>query len=805
MTFSVPSKPIDLRKTAPADPCCLIVASNFPPVRGGSAVVYESLCRHAEGRILALGPTHSCVTGEELAHWRDHDARANYQVHRLRLLRPKVQTPPSRWAALRSLLFDDLPIFLRIFAKIRQIVRRTGIRTICIGELAYGGPVAMACRLLLGCRIIYYIHGEEVSCRAKESLSARLRPYFLRYADSIVAVSRFTQRVLEEAMDVPPKNIDIIYNGVDRRRFAPQPKNVSLIAHHGLQGKQILLSVCRLVERKGVDHVLRALPIILQTLPDIHYLVVGNGSYLPTLKAIVEELGLHPHVTFVGDAPDELLADYYSLADLFVMPNRELPDGDTEGFGLVFIEANACGKPVVAGSAGGVLDAVSDGENGLTVDGSSVEAVAQAVLRIFADPTLAARLTTGALQAAEQADWQARTDQFLALVDRIDRLRPMSLADRRPEPAVRPDYRDNGSHLKDAIVGEFVRQPPEAPPRLSVIIDAEEDFQWGSYSRDAIDVTSMRSQVKAQRLFEAYAIKPCYVVDYAVASQPSGYGPLLEFFQEGRCEIGSQLHAWITPPFDEVICPRNTFACNLPPPLEKEKLRRLTDRIEENFSARPVVYRAGRYGFGPSTLQALRALGYQIDCSILPWLDMRAGRGPNFEKFGVNPFWLRDSSILELPVTVGLVGMMGRLGLADQVYPRIASPLARRLRAPGFFARFGLLNRIPLTPEGTSLAEAKLVTRRLLELGLRSFTISFHSPSLEPGNTPYVRTGRDLDHFVGWLTEYLDFFFGEVGGEASTPTALRHSLLNDRKTQYRAPTTSGGAPNALTCSDVSVH
>ncbi len=770
----------------PSAPRCLVVASNFPPVRGGSAVVYESLCRHSEGRIIALGPTHSCVSDDELPGWRDHDARADYQIHRLRLLRPRVQSPPSRLAAIRSLLFEDLPIFLQVFGKIRHIVRRTGIRTICIGELAYGGPVAIACRLILGCRIIYYIHGEEVSCRLQDSLSARLRPYFLRYADAIVAVSQFTRQVLEQAMDVPPDKIEIIYNGVDRLRFTPQPRNETLVHRHSLEGKRILLYVCRLVERKGVDHVLRALPLILRRLPEVHYLVVGNGGYLPQLKAIVDAMGLQASVTFVGDVADDILADYYALADLFVMPNRELPDGDTEGFGLVFLEANACGKPVVAGKAGGVPDAVRDGENGLTVDGTNVEAIAQAVLRIFTDAALADSLATGALRAAEQADWRSRADQFLAMVDMLESRGELKSAERLPRPALHAAEDEDGVGLREAVVGEFVRQDSTEPPRLSVIVDTEEDFQWGTYARDAINVTSMRSQMTAQRLFEAYGLTPTYAVDYAVAAQRDGYAPLLEFLQDGRCEIGAQLHAWITPPFDEVVCPRNTFACNLPPGLEREKLRRLTERIQESFGIRPVLYRAGRYGFGPSTLDALEALDYQIDCSILPWLDLRPRQGPNFQKFGVEPFWLRGGSILELPVTVGLVGLLERIGIAPQVYPRLASPMAAKLRAAGVLARLGLLNRIPLTPEGTSLAEAKTVTRRLLELGIRNITIAYHSPSLEPGNTPYVRSAEDQERFLDWLKDYLDFFFGEMGGRATTPTELRRSFLR-QNSAYTVP------------------
>lgn len=121
----------------------------------------------------------------------------------------------------------------------------------------------------------------------------------------------------------------------------------------------------------------------------------------------------------LGEVTDQALADLYAQADIFALPNREMPDGDTEGFGLVFLEANACGKPVVSGRAGGVVDAVIDGVNGLAVDGGDVDAIAAAVTRILEDKMLYSKLAAGGLDAARRGDWRSRAAEFLALCDRV--------------------------------------------------------------------------------------------------------------------------------------------------------------------------------------------------------------------------------------------------------------------------------------------------------------------------------------------------------------------------------------------------
>lgn len=312
------------------------------------------------------------------------------------------------------------------------------------------------------------------------------------------------------------------------------------------------------------------------------------------------------------------------------------------------------------------------------------------------------------------------------------------------------------------------RFPGLDSPVLAVVVDTEEEFDWSKpLARENTGVQSIRHQVRAHKIFGEYGIKPTYVVDYAVASQPDGYGPLAELFGDGLCEIGAHLHPWVNPPFEEKVCNRNSYPGNLPKALEMEKLKRLTAEIEERFGVRPRVYRAGRYGVGPATAEILADLGYEVDSSVVPYTDFSRHEGPNFAACGSKPYWFgKGRKLLEVPVTAGLAGLLGDGG--RNLYKMAAGPLGLKLHLPGLLARSGVVERIRLTPEGVNHQERCRLTRALLGSGRRVLTFNYHSPSLGVGHTPYVQSQADLDAFLDGFRRYFDYFFGELGGRPAT-------------------------------------
>ena len=394
----------------------VLVANNFPPVRGGSAVVYGNLARCAPGRLIVVAPRIGYADGLPIIGWREHDRLHAYRTIRLRLLR--TQMPDRAPNGLRRLgfLLDDAALRIQVAAVIGWLVAAGGVRTVCVGELQASGWIARLFAAVPGVRTVAYVHGEEITTgddydpghdRARRALLA---------SDRVVVVSRFTQQAVGRLLGAAAaERVRLIENGVDGNRFTPSAKEDALLDCYALRGRFTFVSVCRLLEKKGVDNAIRAFARVRQTEPDSRFLIVGGGPFCAALMALVEALGLAGAVVFAGQVANDELVDHYRLGDVFVMPNRQLPNGDTEGFGLVFLEANACGVPVIAGRDGGSTDAVQDGVNGLVVDGHSVDAIALAMQRLHDDAGLRDRLRVQGLRAAHDAEWAAKTAAFLSL------------------------------------------------------------------------------------------------------------------------------------------------------------------------------------------------------------------------------------------------------------------------------------------------------------------------------------------------------------------------------------------------------
>ncbi|HLY45599.1 MAG TPA: glycosyltransferase [Stellaceae bacterium] len=330
----------------------------------------------------------------------------------------------------------------------------------------------------------------------------------------------------------------------------------------------------------------------------------------------------------------------------------------------------------------------------------------------------------------------------------------------------------------------------DEPPYLLAVIDTEEEFDWGAPPPSRAAIGNLREQAAAQKIFDRFGIVPTYAVDYPVASRPDGFKPLAELAQDGRCEIGAHLHPWVNPPVEEERNERNSFPGNLPRQLERAKLIRLTETIEANFGRKPLLYRAGRYGLGPHTFETLAELGYQIDCSILPFVDLTDKEGPDYTDCGNDLSWVGPGRrLLEMPVTTAVIG-----GLANGnrgFYRAAFSRRAERAHLPGALARLRLLDRIRLTPEGTSLAEAMRLTDAMVRQGQRVFVISYHSSSLKIGETRYVRSAADLARFLSWIEGFLEHFFGKHNGRAATPEII---LRRARAAAPRSGAAATGVP-----------
>ncbi len=296
--------------------------------------------------------------------------------------------------------------------------------------------------------------------------------------------------------------------------------------------------------------------------------------------------------------------------------------------------------------------------------------------------------------------------------------------------------------------------PPEARAafapgfgqRALLTVDTEEEFDWSQpFDRDNRSLTHLSELARFQAFCEELGIVPLYLVDWPVATSPVAQEILGPAIAAGRAEVGVQLHPWVNPPHEETVNETNSFAGNLPPALERDKFNRLRDAIAEGFGVAPLSYRAGRYGLGDDSAQMLIDGGIAMDTSVRTHFDYTAAGGPDYTRHPLHPYWIdAGQRLLELPVTTTYWGMLRRQGAG-------LSRLAARVpRLPGLLARTGLLERIPLTPEGVGVEEAIRGIDMALDDGLPLLVFSFHSPSLAPGNTPYVHSEADVEALYDW-------------------------------------------------------
>lgn len=518
----------------------------------------------------------------------------------------------------------------------------------------------------------------------------------------------------------------------------------------------VLLFVGGVCARKDPLFLVEALPRLLPSHPGLKLVLVGpelEPDYVDNLRATAQRLGVAAAVHLAGEQLNP--HPWFAAADMLVFASR------LEGFGTVVPEAMAHGLPVAVRHLPGVNDDfVLQGETGFLF--TDQDGMVDAVLRLAADAVLRTRMgEAGRALARRRFGMRGVAARFLGIYGLADAVLPV------PEETPETGLACTASILDPRFHTPWV-PPAEAPPLLITTVDAEEAFDWGKpFSRNAVDVSSMAAQALAHRVFERHGVVPIYLTDYPVATQDAGREPLRDLLRSGACEIGAQLHPWVTPPFREVVNEANSYAGRLPTLLELEKARTLTETLAETFGVQPRMFRTGRFGAGPRTADVLKKLGYLVDSSVAPCWPASAQRlGP--WPLSAFPHWIdRERTLLEIPVSAALVGRLS--GWQDQrLAPIVFNRAAERLGLTGAMAHLALLERIRLSPEGMTVAEAKRLARHMLANGHRVFVLTYHSPSLAPGNTPYIRTQDDVRRMLDWLDEFYTFFREELGGRPAS-------------------------------------
>lgn len=361
----------------------LVITSDIPPVPGGISVFVFNACKqlqHHGHRVEVLAPMQSGVQGISVEH--------PFPVHRYRC------------SGFLSSLIPIGATFRHCFQnRVDVIFFGLFMSTHALGALLLSK--------LVGIPYLVLVHGYDLDGYFRMSKIDNIAAKFvLKNASWVFANSNYTrERAIALGYDF--SKITVVNPGVDLDRFKPGIEVSDIADCYGLHGKKVILTVSRLDKRKAHADILRALPCVIKKIPNAKYLIAGAGPEKRGLKAMVDELGLHSHVAFTGHVPDLDLPALYCACDLFVMPSL-MVGNSFEGFGIVFIEASACGKPVVGSRSGGIPDAVIDGVTGQLVEPGDVEGIAQTLIKLLTESQHAYSLgTNGRKRAEREFGWES--------------------------------------------------------------------------------------------------------------------------------------------------------------------------------------------------------------------------------------------------------------------------------------------------------------------------------------------------------------------------------------------------------------
>jgi phosphatidylinositol alpha-1,6-mannosyltransferase len=271
--------------------------------------------------------------------------------------------------------------------------------------------MSLALRWLTGVPYLCYVHGEDVTGATTSRELHFLARRVLQQAAFVIANSHNTERILLGDWRLPSERVRVLHPGVDTERFVPAPRDRSVRARLGWGERRVVLTVGRLQKRKGHDMLIRALPALRRAVPDVLYAILGDGEERTALEQLVDREGVRQSVQFLGEADDQTLVRCYQQCDLFALPNRQV-GVDIEGFGMVLLEAQACGRPVLAGASGGTAETMRVPQTGRLVPCDGPQELTRVLTELLPQPDLLEGMgAAGRAWVVDRFDWAALTRQ----------------------------------------------------------------------------------------------------------------------------------------------------------------------------------------------------------------------------------------------------------------------------------------------------------------------------------------------------------------------------------------------------------
>ena len=375
----------------------LLLTENFPPKEGGSGRwFWELYSRLPNDKVL--------IVANDTPEGREFD-----KTHELDIVRIELESTEWGLASTKGLGF-----YWETIRKVLKLVKEHGIEEVHCGRVIPEGVIARALKLLAGARYNCFVHGEDVETAATSREHSLLVKNVCKNASMLICNSENTANIVRKLGFDSGSKCEVLHPGVDTSRFEVAAPDTSFRQKMGWSGKRVLLTVGRLQRRKGQDFLIKSMPALLKEFPDLFYAVVGRGECYDELISLVDQHKLHDNVCVYPDMDDEALIKCYQQCDIFILPNRTI-DNDIEGFGMVLVEAQVCGKPVIAGDSGGTRETMNIGKTGHIIDCSSTENLLNGLSPILRNR----EIVDGEVDIADYAKNRFNWDQHVAKAKRL--------------------------------------------------------------------------------------------------------------------------------------------------------------------------------------------------------------------------------------------------------------------------------------------------------------------------------------------------------------------------------------------------
>jgi phosphatidylinositol alpha-1,6-mannosyltransferase len=368
----------------------LLITENFPPKSGGSGRwFWELYSRLPENE-------YEILAGEDPTAIK-FDSEANIHIQRGNL-------SSSEWGFKSTI---GLMFYIKSALLVRKIIKQRQVTQLHCGRVLPEGVIAWLLNLFTGIPYVCYVHGEDL-----ETAQSSREQYFIcrqviKRAKTIICNSQNSANIVAKFGPQAVAKTQVLHPGVDSHLFVPKPKNEKSLTSLNWIDKKVALTVGRLQARKGQDMMIKAIPQILNTVPNFLYAIVGEGEELNALVKLSAELEVEKHVQFLKGITDEQMIDCYQQCDLFILPNRTI-NNDIEGFGMVLVEAQSCGKPVIAGDSGGTKETMLLGKSGVIIDATQSSNIASTVVGMLSDEQKLTDMgSKGREHVLQSLDWKA--------------------------------------------------------------------------------------------------------------------------------------------------------------------------------------------------------------------------------------------------------------------------------------------------------------------------------------------------------------------------------------------------------------